>query len=390
MDKKYSNYNLEDFLLDEEFFGFCKSVYRTGDLQSLDSLLSRYPGKKEMMKTAYLMINGIRLKEADVSNDKIKKSFSRLENTRKIRRSRRIIYGVSSVAACFLLAVLSFYYVNLFSVSDSDKVALLNELSNVKDDSGDIQIIMGDNKKTVSDKSATIREKEDGTFVVNDRAIQPAKKEIEYIQIVVPRGKRSYIELKDGTNIWVNSGSKLLYPSQFDEKERKIYVEGEIYLEVEKDKSLPFIVHTDKLDVRVLGTSFNVSAYPDDLFTDVVLVEGSVEITTNEKEKTALSPNFRYRLENNESRVQPVEVDNYICWKDGFMKVEGEELHDIFKRLSRYYNITISTSPDVEKVRYFGKLGLVDSIEEVLHNISLVEPIDFKNNTDSLYIWKKQ
>ena len=92
---------------------------------------------------------------------------------------------------------------------------------------------------------------------------------------------RSSLTFSDGTKIWVNSGSKVIYPVSFEKKKREIYVEGEVYLDVTHDTSWPFVVRTQQVDVKVLGTSFNVSAYKDDSNMQVTLVEGKVEVNTN-------------------------------------------------------------------------------------------------------------
>lgn len=387
MERKYSTYTLEDFVLDPDFFRLAKARYAGSDKESWDLLLQEYPEKKIVIEKAYHMINGIRIEEVKVTEEKIRQDFLYLEKKIKQRKNRRILYRISS-AACFLLLIATGLYFFDFSKEEMvDKNTMLTQLAKTNVESDDIQIIRGESKNNISDNNATIREEEDGTLIVNDKPVESGH-EAEYVQLIVPKGKRSFVTLRDGSKIWVNSGTKLLYPSQLDEKKREIYVEGEVYLEVAKDLSRPFLVHTANLDVKVLGTSFNVSAYADDLFSEVVLVTGSVEVNTNEKEITRLVPNTRYHLEDKIGVVEQVNVYNYICWKDGIMKLEGEELQDVFKRLSRYYNVTITTSTDIDQVRYFGKLSLEDSLENVLYNISLVEPIHYDRVGDTIHIYR--
>lgn len=386
MDKKYDQYDLEDFILDQDFFRLAKAKYRGSDNNSWDLLLQEYPENKIIIEKAYRIINGLRIEELQVSDEKIQQDFLFLKKKIRQRQNRKLLYWVSSAAACFILVLSGLYFFDSSQGEIVDKNTMLTQLATADTGSEDIQIIFGESKNSISDNNATIREEEDGTLLINDKPVQAQQKESDYIQLIVPKGKRSFVTLKDGSKIWVNSGTKLLYPSQLDNKKREIYVDGEIYLEVAKDPSRPFLVHTANLDVKVLGTSFNISAYADDLFTEVVLVTGSVEVNTNAKEITRLVPNTCYHLEDDTGVIRQIDVYKYICWKDGIMKLEGEELKEVFKRLSRYYNIDIISSPDIDKVRYFGKLGLEDTLETVLYNISLVEPISFDREGDTIRI----
>jgi hypothetical protein len=337
------------------------------------------------------LLNRIRVKEIPVSQEKIQTDYNRLEATIRRRKHKRIIYWVSSAASLLLLIGTYFFYsAGMNNPVAPGKNELLSRLANLEaSPDNNIQLIFGENKIESIDKDAVITENSDGSILINDdKEIRNDEQDAEYIQLVVPNGKRSCVELRDGTKIWVNSGSKLLYPSRFDRKKREIYIEGEAYLEVARNDTLPFFVHTVELDVRVLGTSFNVSAYRDDAFTEVILVSGRVEASAKESETVILAPNTCYHLEGQTGEVRQVDVYNYICWKDGIMKTEGAELQSIFKRLSRYYNVNIEISaPHIEKVRYYGKLALEDDIEHILYNISLVEPIRHTREGNTIQIY---
>jgi ferric-dicitrate binding protein FerR (iron transport regulator) len=387
---RYDYDKVEEFISDDAFFRLAKAHYRGDDADGAwGRLLMAHPGEKEAMERAYILINGIQIEELLVSGAVVRKEWLLLEKRIRQRKNRRLLYyWASAAAACFLLAIAGLYFLEQASSSQANKQELLTRLAETQEESTDIQIITGDNRKTTVDRDATIIEKEDGSIVVNDgQKIAASGKESAYMEVYVPKGKRSYIELKDGSKIWINSGTRLLYPSSFDAKKREVYVNGEIYLEVAKKETHPFFVHTAHLDVRVVGTAFNVTAYQDDTFTDVVLVDGSVEINTTENKATKLAPNTRYTLEKGQAaRTEPVDVYNYICWKEGVMKVDGEALQGIIKRLSRYYNVAIVAPPEIGNIRYYGKLSLEETIENVLYNISSAEPILYKREGDSIRI----
>ena len=150
-------------------------------------------------------------------------------------------------------------------------------------------------------------------------------------QLVVPFGKKSKIELADGTRLWLNSGSRAIYPVVFQKGKREIYLEGEGYLEVAHNASSPFYVVTDQMKVRVLGTKFNLSAYKEDASVSVVLVEGSVE-ASSESGKLILKPNqlLNYQKSTRESTISHANVLQYVSWIDGWMLCDKEKLSSIF------------------------------------------------------------
>lgn len=388
MNKKYDDYNIEGLILDDAFFRMAKSHFKGEKPDEWKLLLDTYPEKREMIENAYRIINGLRIMEVSVSQDKIKSDYKLLEKKIRARKNKRYLYWISSAAACLILIVSGYYFYEPEEAVSLETGELLSRLADVKSESNDIQLILGENERTFISDDATIQEKEDGTLVVNnEKKIESDEKDADYIQLIVPNGKRSYVELKDGSRIWVNSGTKLLYPSRFDKKKREIYVDGEIYLEVARNESAPFLVHTKDMNVKVLGTSFNVSAYRDEAYSQIVLVSGSVEVDINNKEVAKLTPNTCFHVENDKSDIRQVDVYKYICWKDGIMTLEEEELQSIFRRLSRYYNLDITSSPEIDQVRYSGKLGLDNHIESVLYNISLVEPIGYTREGNTIHIY---
>lgn len=386
MKNKYSHFELEDFLLDDEFFRIVKSHTKGYDTDKWNQLLQCYPEKKAVLDEAYRIIICIRIREIQVEEIQISEDWNRLIEKIRRRKIRRQLYWISSAVACLIFIIAGTRFFSFTESVTDKKQELLSLLTDLETESDAIQLILGKDNKTTIEEDANIREKDDGSLTINnDTEIEADGTLADYIQLIVPKGKRSYLELKDGSRIWINSGSKLLYPSRFNEDRRDIYVDGELYLEVATKASSPFFVHTSSLDVKVVGTSFNVSAYSDDSFTEVVLVTGNVEVKTENK-TTTLTPNTCYHLEDSQEQVKQVDVYSYICWKDGIMRMNGEELKDIFKRLSRYYNVDIMAPAELEQVHYFGKLGLEDDIERVLYNISLVEPIVFERDGNLIRI----
>jgi hypothetical protein len=212
-------------------------------------------------------------------------------------------------------------------------------------------------------------------------------------QIIVPYGKTSSMVMNDGTKVWINSGSRVVYPALFSDRQREMYVEGEVYLEVARKPGCPFVLQTEELEVSVLGTSFNVSAYKNDAFQSVVLTTGSVSVKGKKQNTSSLiKPNQKYTFENDtqQSRLEEVDVLSYISWKYGFLIFQKEKLNNVLKKIERYYNRPISCNPvEMERITVSGKLDLKEDIEETFRIISIAAPIGYAIEDDGINIYVK-
>lgn len=204
--------------------------------------------------------------------------------------------------------------------------------------------------------------------------------------LTVPYGKRSTITLVDGTKIWLNSGSKLVYPAKFEGNTREIYLEGQAYFSVSHSAEVPFYVHSKNMKVQVLGTEFDISAYDDDAQTAAVLVRGSVELTANQNElfgakKRKISPGTMavYNPATRKLETSQVNVESYISWKDGYLIFNKAPLPDIFKKLSRYYSTDISLgSTDAQGITFSGTLDIGEDIIPVLESIAITTSLKYQ------------
>lgn len=205
----------------------------------------------------------------------------------------------------------------------------------------------------------------------------------DWNQLVVPKGKRADVTLSDGTKVFINSDTRVVYPTVFGSDKREILVDGEVYLDVHKDASCPFIVKTKELDVKVLGTQFNVCSYGKGKIASVVLVEGSVEVTS-EGGKSLLRPNQLVEIEDGKATIQHVDVSGYVCWKDGLMLLSDQEVGEVFEQLSRYYGCTIRYDAETGKIPISGELDLRTNVQEVIslicQSLFLKYEIDDQNN----------
>ncbi|WP_053990645.1 FecR family protein [Mangrovimonas sp. TPBH4] len=215
--------------------------------------------------------------------------------------------------------------------------------------------------------------------------------------LVVPYGRRTELQLSDGTKIWVNSGSKLIYPSEFKEDTRTVYLEGEAAFDVAHDKEHPFIVLTEGQEIEVLGTVFNVSSYADEPSVNTALQSGKVKISyhkpgllTKTESVTLLPGNVASYSRHKKSIVTKADADikKYFLWKDGLIVFKNDNLGYILNRLSKYYNVDIQIDDEELKSQKFsGYLDLKDSVGQVLELIKQSTDFEYdtKNGT-SIYV----
>jgi ferric-dicitrate binding protein FerR (iron transport regulator) len=219
-----------------------------------------------------------------------------------------------------------------------------------------------------------------------------------YNTVVVPYGKRTQITLSDNSTIWLNSGSKLVYPVRFADNKREVYLDGEAIFEVAPDKNHPFHVITHDMEVKVLGTVFDLCAYPDDSTVNTVLERGSVELIYKrgslfgaKKEKMTPGMLAVYDLADETLVQKNVNTKDYTSWKDGYLVMEKKSLGSIAKKLSRYYNVSIEIeSTELAEETFSGYLDLRNSASQVLSLISEMMDIELEQSDHLIKIRKKQ
>ena len=207
----------------------------------------------------------------------------------------------------------------------------------------------------------------------------------EWHTLQVPRGGEYKIVLDDGTEIWLNSASELKYPAHFVGNERRVCLVGEAYFQVARNEAAPFIVETRDMDVKVLGTSFNVSAYEDEENSHATLVEGRVEVDDKiNGEKVTLTPGEQALLQGKEMVVREVNTKLYSMWRLDRFTFASEDMEGVIRKLSRWYNVNFFFSnSSMKQKRFTGSLPKYSDISQVLKMIEMTTDIKFqvKGNT---------
>lgn len=213
-------------------------------------------------------------------------------------------------------------------------------------------------------------------------AIHHSNLDTEMNTLYVPPGQRACLTLHDGTTVWLNAKSTLIYPSHFSNKKREVFLVGEAFFEVSKNEDTPFSVNVKDVSVKVLGTEFNILGYPEAKYIQTSLLTGSIEITNNTTNKTLkLQPNQEVVVIDNKMEVSNIKQHTYFLWKDGIYSFEQETFSNIINKLELYYDIKIIVkSPEIYDFVYTGKFRQQDGIDEILRIIQKIH--NFKINRD--------
>ena len=186
-----------------------------------------------------------------------------------------------------------------------------------------------------------------------------------------PRGGEYHLTLSDGTQVWVNAASSLSYPDHFSGEERRVKLDGEAYFEVSHDTAKPFIVEVSDLTVRVLGTSFNVSAYREEEHR-ATLVTGRVSVSSGE-ETREIKPGEQALLTPQGFSVFPVDITNYVSWKERRFVYKNKPLKEIFRDLERWYDVSIIFLDDeIEQLKLTANLPKYENMDKILEVIEYI------------------
>lgn len=314
-----------------------------------------------------------------------------LQKSRKHKR-RNFYIRISSSAAILLVLVISILFIldkngkNILEYLDNESIigqALPEE---------EVYIVSGNQVVNIANQT-NVELTKDATAIITDST--QSKKKLKLTpetmnKLVVPFGKRSNLTLADGTKICINSGTQVDFPSKFAGKTREIYVNGEIFIDVAEDLQKPFIVNTNEMNIRVYGTSFNVSAYNEDVSKTVVLVKGKVSVKTNTDE-TKLSPNEKFNLINGEISTETVDVSEYISWTKGVLEFDETPISEILKKVGRYYNVQFENNLDTKlnDKTCSGKLFLSNNLDSVMISVSVLSSTKYHRENTIIHISKK-
>lgn len=202
--------------------------------------------------------------------------------------------------------------------------------------------------------------------------------------LYVPAGQRAELTLADSTKVWLNAGSRLTYPTNFEKGTRSIELDGEAYFAVAHNEKQPFVVKTEKMNIEVLGTEFNVIAYSGSLLPEVSLLKGSVELSCSGIAGSyRMKPRETVRLVTGKLVVSKIDDYDQFRWKEGLICFNNETVKTIMDKLQLYYDIRI----DIQNIAllnnyYSGKFRTKDGVEQVLKVLQIEHKFSYTKNNE--------
>ncbi|TCC98850.1 FecR family protein [Pedobacter hiemivivus] len=243
------------------------------------------------------------------------------------------------------------------------------------------------NGKLADESGISINKTSDGQLVYEVKGAAGRGDENRLNKISTPKGGQYQVVLPDGSKVWLNAASSIKFPSDFvGLNQRKVQLIGEAYFEVAKDKSHPFIVQTDKQEVEVLGTHFNVNAYSDEELTKTTLLEGSVRVSLDGNSNAVhvtnafviLKPGQQAVLADGPIKINQADTEEAVAWKNGYFKFNSESLSSIMRKLSRWYDVEVVYKGEISKDRFGGTISRYKNVADVLEMLESTKLVKFK------------
>lgn len=326
----------------------------------------------------------------------ISKSLSKPEKKSKVRRLHT---WLPYAAAVVLLFAVSYFMIEQVRTDyDFGKDYNFSEISSIGSKKAVLTLENGQkvnleesNKELITEADGTLIQKNADSELIYDNA-SSAKDRVLYNQIEIPRGGEYSLVLADGTKVWLNSESSLRYPVQFVGNKRKVELTGEAYFEVSHNPNKPFVIASHDTEIKVLGTSFNVSAYDDEEHISTTLVEGSVELSCLGN-KELLKPGFQATIKKGDNRfkVEKVNTALYTSWKDGVFRYKDQSLEEICHQLSRWYNVEFFfTDHKYREYRFTGAAKKNKQLDFTLNLIEKMADVQFAIKDDKIIVGKPE
>jgi ferric-dicitrate binding protein FerR (iron transport regulator) len=326
--------------------------------------------------------------DLDVAYHDIVKTY----NSSTKNKGRVIAVVMKSAAIMALLVGVGFIFKS--AVVDSDAAPIIPEDAIILQlENGKIEVISEGGTATVVDAQGNVLGSQQGSQIVykNNGA---SKVELIYNTLTVPYGKRFDLLLSDGTQVTLNSGTSLKYPVQFLKAgSRQVFLDGEAFFSVAKDSVNPFIVNTNELNVRVLGTKFNLSSYPEDQFVNTTLLEGSVAVynsqdTFDSSKASLLEPGYRAEWNKHDKKILVEEADiaMHTDWLNGKIILRHLPFKNIVKKLERHYNVEIINNNQGLAEELFTASFDVETVDQVFKTFNSTYKMDYKINDRQIII----
>lgn len=382
MKKDYNKFDFKDFIQDTSFI---RAVQENPE--DLEAFLAENGCKenRDEIEKAWKYV-----KENDLSSNEVNALWARiaqdtfLKEDAKIVRRKRFPWGKIAamlVVACCSAAFLYYYIIRGEERPSGDWETLMEAyLADTVANKENVLLALSEaNRLELEEYAPVVSCNDDHSITTgNSRYLssETSQETPDYHLLMTPKGKMSQLHLPDGTKVWLNAQTRVLFPNKFPQSRREIFVEGEIYIEVAPDATRPFVVKTKQNDIQVLGTRFDVRTTETGV-TQVALVSGKVAVTNHtQKKEVLLLPDQLLEISDQDYTISEVDAQKLIAWKSGIYSYEAELLDKILEDLARYYGVQLAFRQRGH-TRYTGKLTVSQSFDNLLEGLKNIAPITY-------------
>lgn len=382
MKKDYNKFGFKDFIQDTSFI---RAVQENPE--DLEAFLAENGCKenRDEIEKAWKYV-----KENDLSSNEVNALWTRiaqdtfLKEDAKIVRRKRFLWGKIAamlVVACCSAAFLYYYIIRGEERPSGNWETLMEAyLADTVANKENVLLALSEaNRLELEEYAPVVSCNDDHSITTgNNRYLssETSRETPDYHLLMTPKGKMSQLHLPDGTKVWLNAQTRVLFPNKFPQSRREIFVEGEIYIEVAPDATRPFVVKTKQNDIQVLGTRFDVRTTETGV-TQVALVSGKVAVTNHtQKKEVLLLPDQLLEISDRDYTISEVDAQKLIAWKSGIYSYEAELLDKILEDLARYYGVQLAFRQRGH-TRYTGKLTVSQSFDNLLEGLKNIAPITY-------------
>ncbi len=243
---------------------------------------------------------------------------------------------------------------------------------------GDGSTILLDKMKAdslVKQGGILVTKSSDGLLVYSVKSEGGAADAVAYNTITTPRGGQYQVVLPDGTRAWLNAASSIHFPTRFEQKQRSVSITGEVYFEVAHNATQPFVVTAGETRIQVLGTHFNVMAYPNEDALKTTLAEGSIKIT-NAGSSAVLRPGQQLQANDREFKVvENIDVAAELAWKDGLFNFKNAGIEEVMKQVERWYNVNVQYVGNIPAKQFTGMIPRAVTLSELMEMLSFYDDV---------------
>ena len=364
-----------------------------------ESYINENPQNKKNIQLARNIISSLKTSDKNLSEEEKIFLFSKvLKKIEEEQVSKNKYKWVSSLLKYAAVAILFFSIgaILFYRKDNFNSQFYTQQLSEPISENEATLIRPNGENIVIQDKKSVIEYRNDGQVKINNDVLESTnsiEKGVPALnQLIIPYGKTSEIMLTDGTKVYLNAGSRLVYPDYFVDKNREVFLVGEAFFEVRSDEKHPFVVQTTDLRIKVTGTQFNVSSYPSDNIIEIVLKQGKVRLEENNtgllSESVDLLPNqlASFNRITKGMELKDVNTDNYILWKENLFHFESTDLNRVVKKLERFYNIRFNYSdPMLGMIKISGKLELKEDNITTINSLAIAASIKINQKGENLY-----